>query len=231
MIKFFGSKKTNNKTVDFPDNNVCICKESLPHIRLHITGKNNIVNINKISPSSKGIIEIWLRGDNNTIFIDEGLHINSKLTITMGKIHQNFGPITNSKLTIGKNTSIGSCTIITYNSNSTISIGNNCMFAFNIFLFHTDAHPIIDKETNKIINKVRSLEIGNHVWIGGNVSILKNTIIPEDSICGIGSIVSGDYSKKGSGKTGYVIAGNPAKIIKENITWAGNGSGEYIDNI
>lgn len=216
---------------EYADNRVCICEEALPYVKCHITGKNNIININKISPSSKGIIEIWLRGNDNSIFIDEGLCVNSKLIITLGRIHKNFGPITNTKVAIGKNNGIGSLTIVTYNSASEISIGDGCMFAFNTLLYHTDGHPIIDKETNKIINKVKDTRIGNHVWIGGNVTILKNTVIPDDCICGLGSVVSGNYEKKGTGKTGYVIAGNPAKIIKENITWTFNGSGEYVDNI
>ena len=229
-MKLFKFLKKDKIHRSFSDNAINICQEDLEQVKCHINGKNNTINIERLGATCKGSIELYVNGDNNEILIEKNLFIGSKLIITIGRIHKNFGPISNTKVTIGKNSSIGSCTIITYNSNSKISIGENCMFAFNTFLFNTDAHPIINKETNQIINKVKNMKIGNHVWIGANVNILKNSIIPDDSIIGLGSVVSGDYSQKGSGKWGYIIAGNPAKIIRDNITWNENGSGEYVQN-
>ena len=99
------------------------------------------------------------------------------------------------------------------------------MFAFNIALYHTDSYPIFDLKTNNIINKVKTMSIGNHVWIGAHVSILKNTIIPNDCIIGWGSVVSGKFIQ-----TNCIIAGNPAKIVKTGITWDANGSKGYVQN-
>lgn len=229
-MKLFKLFKKSKMHKGFTDNDVNINKKDLKYVKCHIVGKNNSINIKKIADASKGSIEIYLNGDNNNITIDENLFVGSKLIITLGRIHKNFGPISNAKITIGKNNSFGSVTIITYNSNANVSIGERCMFAFNTFLFHTDAHPIIDKKTNQIINKVKDMKIGNHVWVGANVNILKNTVIPDDSIVGLGAVASGDFAKKGTGNAGYIIAGNPAKIIRDNITWNSDGSSEYVQN-
>ena len=224
----------NNSNNFYLNNSISISEHDKKFVSLHITGINNTIVIKNLSKSMSGHIEIWLRGNNNSILIDEGLHVNSKLVITMGRIHKNFGPITNSKLTIGKNNGIGSSTIITYNSNTSINIGNNCMFAFDTIIFNTDAHPIIDYETKKIINKVKEIKIGNHVWIGAKATILKNTIIPDDSIIGYCSIVSGNYIDKMNKfpikPGGIIIAGNPGKIVRGGVSWKSDGSDGYIQN-
>ena len=100
------------------------------------------------------------------------------------------------------------------------------MFSDGITLFNTDAHPVIDIVTKKIINKVNGITIGNHCWIGKAVTILKNTVIPDNCIIGYGSVVSGTMKEENA-----AYAGNPAKCVKTGITWDSNGRKYgYIDN-
>lgn len=100
------------------------------------------------------------------------------------------------------------------------------MFAYGITLFNTDAHPIYDVESHKLINYVDRMEIGEHVWVGANASILKNSKIADDNIIGWGAVVSGVFPDKHS-----AIAGNPARVVKKGgITWDPNGSADYIPN-
>ena len=99
------------------------------------------------------------------------------------------------------------------------------MFAGNITIFNTDAHPIYNLTTKQIVNKVGTLEIQDNVWIGMNTTILKNCCIPKGCIVGMGSVVTKKFNN-----TNCIIAGNPAKIIKENIYWRSNGSQGYIQN-
>lgn len=51
--------------------------------------------------------------------------------------------------------------------------------------------------------------IGENTWIGGNVIILPGVSIGEGCVIGAGSVVTKNQ------KSGVVIGGNPAKIIKE----------------
>ena len=55
--------------------------------------------------------------------------------------------------------------------------------------------------------------MGRHVWIGQNVTILKVCKIGDDSVIGFGSVVTK------SCKSGSVMAGCPAQVVKEDITW------------
>lgn len=202
--------------------------EDLPFVRLKVDGAGNTIHVKKLK-NHLGVINITIIGNNNMIIIEEGASVSGNLTISLGKDHQNFGPIENTRCNIGKNCSFESCKINSYNSNCEINIGDRCMVSYNVRIYHTDGHPVMDYETGNIINKVKDLNIGEHVWLGANCTILKNTNIPDNSIVGWGSIVSGKHYSKD--ESGIVLAGNPAKVVKEGITWSSDGSNGYVQNI
>ena len=55
--------------------------------------------------------------------------------------------------------------------------------------------------------------IGNKVWIGCNVTILKNTFVGNNCVIAAGSVVKGTFPDN------TLIAGNPAKAVKQNVDW------------
>ena len=91
-------------------------------------------------------------------------------------------------------------------------VGQDCMFAYNTLIYNTDGHSIL--QDGVIINRATECNIGNHVWVGMDACVLKNSIIPEGCIIGKSAIVSKKFSEKN-----VVIVGNPAKIVKRNIIW------------
>jgi len=124
-----------------------------------------------------------------------------------------------SKISVGENGSlkIGDNLVVTAESaivcHKKITIGNNCLVSWNCFIMDCDFHKIYD--TNKTrLNPPAEIIIGNKVWIGMNSSILKKSTIPDNSVIGTGSIVSGTLSIQNG-----VYVGSPARLIKENITW------------
>ncbi len=206
-------------------NIIKIHEEDLIKVNLYLENcQNNYIEIKKLSPKA-GKISISMFADNSKITIGENYYtIDSSFIV--GQDHPNFGKINNVEISIGDNTSSeNDFSIITYNSNSSVKIGNKCMFAFGITLFNTDAHPVYDLETNEIINKVDTLEIQDNVWIGAKSTILKNCFIPKGCLVGWNSVVAKRFSKENC-----AIAGNPAKVIKENVYWNSNGSQGYIQN-
>ena len=115
------------------------------------------------------------------------------------------------KLTLGNNFDItGDAMIICAKY---IQIGNNTMIAWQSILMDTDQHAIYD-HNNTVINHDKKIIIGNNVWIGAKSFILKGSIIPDGCIVGANTTLSKEFTKNGT-----VLAGNPAKIIKENIRW------------
>ena len=87
------------------------------------------------------------------------------------------------------------------------------MLSYDIEIRNTDSHKIYDKNTNQRINEGNSVNIGNHVWLGMRVIILKGVTIEDNSIVAGGSIVTKDV------KSNTIVSGSPAKQIKENIYW------------
>ena len=66
----------------------------------------------------------------------------------------------------------------------------------------------------KRINPAESITVGDSVWVGHRAMLLKGTKIGSHCIVGAGSVLTKDYEKSHA-----VIAGVPAKIIRENVDW------------
>jgi acetyltransferase-like isoleucine patch superfamily enzyme/coenzyme F420-reducing hydrogenase beta subunit len=92
---------------------------------------------------------------------------------------------------------------------SKITIGEGATIARDVVIRDYDGHTI--KEPNyKISNPIR---IGKNVWIGNRAMILKGVNIGDGAIIAAGAIVTKDVP------VGAIVAGIPAKVIKENIKW------------
>ncbi len=113
-----------------------------------------------------------------------------------------------AKIKIGDNVGISGATIYARRG---ITIGDNTLIGGNSKILDNDFHPI-EVEARNIDDKnmIRSKEIiiGNNCFIGCDSIILKGTQIGNGSVVGAGSVVSGKFPEN------VVIAGNPAKIIK-----------------
>lgn len=205
-------------------NNIQVYHNDYTRLSLHIEGKNNLISIPKRRGNGK--ISIHIYGFNNQVKIQEGLALSGNLEIFIGQKHPNFGEVTNCSFFIGKNTSIESLKYITYNSNCYCNIGENCMISSEVLLYNTDAHPIFDNTSHELINYVTGIEIGRHCWLGMKSTVRKNSVLPAGSILGYQAV----FAKKSTEKN-CIWAGNPAKKIKENISWDPCGARySYITN-
>lgn len=181
-------------------------------------GKNNIVNIDKTSNLRRLSIEIY--GDNNTIIIGNNTYLhNSKIRIGFKNC-----PVNNCTVKIGENTGFNSVLVQLGESSSVVDVGSDCMFSYGIELNCTDHHAIFN-EKDELINVGKYITIGSHVWVCKNVTVMKNTNIPNGCILAEGCIVTKNVDKENC-----VIAGNPAKIVKENIRWDSERPQNYIRN-
>lgn len=196
--------------------------------KLNIHGENNSITLEDFAQLKNSSISIF--GDNNTVIIGKhSIFTNAKISIMannsvlkIGERCENIhGDITfnlennGTKITVGDNTHFyyGSINISAQESNKIINIGKDCVISHHVDIKTSDSHSILDKETGKRINYGKDIVIGNHVWIAPHVTILKGSVIQDDSIIGTRSVVTKPFSKNG------VIVGIPAKLIKENVTW------------
>ncbi len=194
------------------------------YVNLSIIGSNNTVVVEKLNYASKGSVNITIIGDNCNVILNKNISINSSISIVIGNDHKNFTSVKDVYVEIGTNTTFESMSLVTFNSGSVVTIGSNCMFANNVTLMHTDSHPIYNIDTNKIVNYVSEMRVGNNCWLGNHVTLLKNSVLPDNTIVGLGAIVTKSFDKQYT-----ILAGNPAKIVKENIFWD-SYSYEYANN-
>ena len=186
-----------------------------------IKGKNNCVSI-KTKKRTNFVVRLY--GNNNTIEIGNNCRLINSLILISGDnnhlilddVAKLDGPIVirlegNSSLKIGTNS--GSRGVKFYIKDGTLSIGKNYMFSYGITIRNNDSHKVLDIN-GKITNVPGDIIIKDHVWICQDVSIIKGVEIGENSIIGFGSVVT-----KGC-PPNSVLAGNPAKVVKNNINWA-----------
>lgn len=111
-------------------------------------------------------------------------------------------------LKIGRSTFTSNIKILAHDD---ITIGDNCIFGWECQIFSGDGHPIYQEES--IINKDVPVVIEDNVWVGSRALILKGVRVGKGSIVAAGAVVTKDVPPN------CIVAGNPAKVVKENISW------------
>lgn len=115
---------------------------------------------------------------------------------------------------VGEGTTIESAHIAVTEPNRAITVGKDCMFSYDIDIRSGDSHSIISLSSGKRINYAKNVSIGDHVWIGAHVVVLKGVSIASNVIVGTGSIVVESVNKEHT-----IVTGIPGKIIKSNVNW------------
>lgn len=150
------------------------------------------------------------RREQESILIGKDSHIRGELlTFAHG------GKITlGSFCYVGENTRIWSA--------QSIEIGNRVLISHNTNIFDSDTHPISAQRRHEQFRQIISsghpahislneaaVVIEDDVLIGCNAVVLKGIVIGEGAIVGAGSVVTKDVP------AWTVVAGNPARVIRE----------------
>lgn len=109
-----------------------------------------------------------------------------------------------AEIMIGNNCRINGAYIHAQNK---ITIGDNCVIASGVNIIDSNGHQLISKNRTIDRDEPKPIAIGNNVWIGMNVIILKGTIIGNNCVVAAGSVVKGNFSDNS------IIQGNPAKVV------------------
>ncbi len=97
------------------------------------------------------------------------------------------------------------CTILDV---AKVKIGDNCMLAPNVAIY-TAGHPLHPDTRNTAYEYGIEINIGDNVWIGGNVVICPGVTIGSNCVIGAGSVVTKDIPDWS------LAAGNPCKVIRK----------------
>ncbi|MDR4889989.1 DapH/DapD/GlmU-related protein [Fredinandcohnia sp. QZ13] len=113
----------------------------------------------------------------------------------------------NSYVSIGSSSHLSNdITIIAAES---IVIGQDCLIGDRVTMMDHDGHEINPTSRSSSFGKCAPIRIGNNVWVGSNVTILKGVNIGDNAIIAANSVITRDVMKN------TIVAGNPGKLIKE----------------
>jgi acetyltransferase-like isoleucine patch superfamily enzyme len=116
-----------------------------------------------------------------------------------------------AKLSIGESVGISDVTITCHER---ITIGNQVMIGFGVQIRDTDSHSLNPEDRKNYLKdwinkKTAPIIIEDNVFIGACSFVLKGVTIGQNSIIGIGSLVTKNVPAN------EIWAGNPAKFIKK----------------
>jgi len=176
-------------------------------LKIHVVrhgGVKPVENLSLTFGDAVGDFYIYVAGDDSSVVVSSG--VKGGFNIRLWRASSVF---------IGEKTTSNNAKIVC--DNSTFECGSDCMFSDGVIFQTADQHAIIDLRSKKIINLNRSrVKIGSHVWVGRNATLMPGAVVGSGSIVALGSIVTKEF------KDNVAIAGIPAYIVKEDVSWSRN---------
>lgn len=99
--------------------------------------------------------------------------------------------------------------------NKRVSVGRETRIAWESLVMDSDFHQMIGSD-GQPTNEDSSVQIGERVWIGTRVIVLKGSEIADGCVVGAGAVVNRCYDEKAA-----LIGGNPGGILRRGIAWRG----------
>jgi acetyltransferase-like isoleucine patch superfamily enzyme len=107
------------------------------------------------------------------------------------------------------------------NTRMGLVVDDNSMIGHRVTIMDYDGHPIIPVDSSNLYmpdgksygGKSERIRIEKKTWVGFETAVLKGAVISEGAIVGAKSVITGLCPKNS------ISAGNPAKILKEGVTW------------
>jgi acetyltransferase-like isoleucine patch superfamily enzyme len=180
-------------------------KKILAHKMVVIKGINNITSNNTltIGLGTAGFVHNY-----------DATYLNIKGKLSFGG-NYTIGRGTRMDIAKGAVVTIGTGGYINVNNTFIIKhklvIGDGCVIAWDCQFLDEDFHEL---EYQGKIDRKSEIVLGNNIWVGCGVQVYKGTVIPDGCVIAAGAVVRGIIEEKN-----VLVAGNPGKIIKRNISW------------
>ena len=203
-------------------------------VDVELRGRRNLILIGDGLQTDHSL-RIRVHGDDNVVTLGEGIYFlgaretfvqrsrivvfGNRNRVAMGRgCSGSFGMRINAddaEVTLGEH-----CTAIMARiqvlEQASIALGDDCMLSADVVFQVSDGHPIFDRATGARINPAQDIRIGDHVWLGVGVRILKGADVGSGSVIGAESVVTQSITAN------CIAAGVPARVVRENIEWRRN---------
>jgi maltose O-acetyltransferase len=112
-----------------------------------------------------------------------------------------------AEIVIGQNTILNNNTVVC--AVKDIRIGSDCRIGDCVSIMDADFHEINPATRDNSVGVVKPVSIGNNVWIGSRVMVLKGASIGDNSVIAAMSVVTSAIPAN------CVAAGIPARVIRQ----------------
>jgi acetyltransferase-like isoleucine patch superfamily enzyme len=189
-------------TITGDDNVVTVNPETqIDGLRIMITGNSNRVTIDSAYLLEPGIV---LGGDGNTVSLGARSIVRGT-----GIVCEDGG----NEISVGADCELHIPTELSALEGTRLLLGERCLLSGGGHYRTGDSHSVTDLEGRRI-NPSADIVIGDHVWVGRNVTVLKGVRIAESCVVGACAVVTRTFDRPHC-----AIAGNPAGIIREDVDW------------
>lgn len=186
------------------DMNSFVCNGRLRNCKIHVSGVGHKIVIEKGVVLNSVLIDI--SGKGHTLIIRKGVQFRQGGRFRIED--------SNNVVELLDSSDFSDVFFSIADNNNRIIVGKDCLFSAGIIIRASDGHSVLDEKGNRC-NRGANIEIGNRVWVGYGVTVLKGCTIGDDSIIGAESLLPGKEEYPAMS----VIAGMPAKVIKQGCHW------------
>ena len=141
--------------------------------------------------------------ENSSMILGDRVHVASR----------NFmGASEQGVLFLGEETTIGENGWFSAAAGGEIHLGNDNMLSLFIKMA-VGNHELLEQKTGMLLTNRAAIHTEDHVWIGIGSTLLPGTHLGESSVVGASSVVTKAFPPH------CTIAGNPARVLREGISW------------
>jgi acetyltransferase-like isoleucine patch superfamily enzyme len=177
-------------------------EKRIPQMQIH-PGMPEARNVCLIL-DGKTTYSLMLWGDGGVIYLSDQSDLgNAHLALGGGGIFVGDGVRATARL------------VINCRNQGSVALDEDILIGSDVLLMTDDCHTIISTDDGRRVNPYGGvIQIRKHVWIADEVRIMGDSSIQGDCVVGAGAFVRRIFDQ-----AGVVLAGVPAKVIRENVTW------------
>lgn len=233
-----GAMSTTQIRTEGVDHSIVVANDAVIHAPVVVRGRGNGLIIGRGADlggyaltAPTGVLAappadqpcLIIEGDDNDVAIEAGCRLRVSMVVRGAGVRVRIGAdaqlnglvnivAPGAVLTVGERTTVVRGSIQMHETGE-ITIGRDCMVSSEVYISVSDMHPIHDAETGVRINPAASISIGDHVWLGLRVMVMKGSVIGDGAVVAAGAVVTGSLDG------GAVSAGLPARTVRQGVVW------------